>query len=145
MHLNIFFFFLWMSFSLFFHGKTVVYILDPAQMPFIFQEAFLALQMGLWYICFSVSQLCPTLWPRELQHACLSCSSLSPRVCSNSLPLSRCHPMILSLLSPSPPTVNLSQHQGLSKWVSSLHQVAKVLEFQLQHPSFPWIFRTDLL
>ena len=37
------------------------------------------------------------------------------------------------LLSPSPPTFNLSQHQGLFKWVSSLHQVAKVLEFQLQH------------
>ena len=35
------------------------------------------------------------------------------------------------LLSPSPPALNLSQHQGLFKWVSSLHQVAKVLEFQL--------------
>ena len=39
------------------------------------------------------------------------------------------------LLSPSPPALNLSQHQGLFKWVSSLHQVAKVLEFQLQHQS----------
>ena len=47
-------------------------------------------------------------------------------------------------LSPSP-ALNLSQHQGLFKWVSSLHQVAKVLQFQLQHQSFPWIFRTDLL
>ena len=37
------------------------------------------------------------------------------------------------LLSPSPPALNLSQHQGLFKWVSSLHQMAKVLEFQLQH------------
>ena len=44
------------------------------------------------------------------------------------------------LLSPSPPTFNLSQHQGLFKWVSSSHQVAKVLEFQLQHQSFQWIF-----
>ena len=49
------------------------------------------------------------------------------------------------LLSPSPPTFNLSQHQGLYKWVSSSHQVAKVLEFQLQHQSFQWIFRTDFL
>ena len=49
------------------------------------------------------------------------------------------------LLSPSPPTFNLSQHQGLFKWASSSHQVAKVLEFQLQHQSFQWIFRTDLL
>jgi len=50
-----------------------------------------------------------------------------------------------SLLSPSPLALNLSQHQGLSKWVNSLHQVAKVLEFQLQHQSFQWIFRTDFL
>ena len=50
------------------------------------------------------------------------------------------------LLSPSPPTFNLSQHQGLFKGVSSsLAQVAKTLEFQLQHPSFQWIFNTDLL
>ena len=49
------------------------------------------------------------------------------------------------LLSPSPPATNLCQHQGLFKWVSSLHQVAKVLEFQLQHQSFQWIFRTDFL
>ena len=48
-----------------------------------------------------------------------------------------------SLLSPSPPTFNLSQHQGLFKWVSSSHQVAKVLEFQLQRQSFQWILRTD--
>ena len=50
-----------------------------------------------------------------------------------------------SLLSPSPLAFNLSQHQGLFQWVSSLHPVAKVLEFQLQHQSFQWIFRTDLL
>ena len=49
------------------------------------------------------------------------------------------------LSSPSPPAFNLSQHQGLFKWVSSSYQVAKVLEFQLQHQSFQWTFRTDLL
>ena len=49
------------------------------------------------------------------------------------------------LSSPSPPAFNLSQHQGLFKWVDSLHQVAKVLEFQLHHQSFQWIFRTDFL
>ena len=49
------------------------------------------------------------------------------------------------LSSPSPPALNLSQHQGLFKWVSSSHQVAKVLEFQLQHQSFQWTPRTDLL
>ena len=49
------------------------------------------------------------------------------------------------LSSPSPPAFNLSQHQSLFKWVSSSHQVAKVLEFQLQHQSFQWIFRADFL
>ena len=49
------------------------------------------------------------------------------------------------LSSPSPPAFNPSQHQGLFQWVSSLHQVAKVLEFQLQHQSFQWIFRVDFL
>ena len=48
------------------------------------------------------------------------------------------------LSSPSPPAFNLSQHQGLFKWVSPLHQVARVLEFQLQHQSFQWTLRTDL-
>ena len=49
------------------------------------------------------------------------------------------------LSSPSPPTFNLSQYQGLFKWISSSHQVAKILEFQLQHQSFQWIFRIDFL
>ena len=49
------------------------------------------------------------------------------------------------LSSPSPPAPNRSQHQGLFQWVNSLHEVAKVLEFQLQHQSFQWTPRTDLL
>ena len=48
-------------------------------------------------------------------------------------------------LSPSPPAINISQHQGLFQWLSSSQQVAKVLEFQLQHQSFQSIFRTDFL
>jgi len=47
------------------------------------------------------------------------------------------------LSPPSPLALNLSQHQGLFKWISYSHQVAKVLEFQLQHQSFQWIFRID--
>ena len=49
------------------------------------------------------------------------------------------------LSSPSPPALNLSQHQGLFKWVSPSHQVAKVLEFQLQPQSFQWTPRVALL
>ena len=49
------------------------------------------------------------------------------------------------LSSPSPPAPDSSQHQGLFQWVKSLHEVAKVLEFQPQHQSFQWTPRTDLL
>ena len=51
------------------------------------------------------------------------------------------HPLLFS----SPPALSLSQHQGLFQWVSSSHQVAKVLAFQLQHQSFQLLFRTDFL
>ena len=51
------------------------------------------------------------------------------------------HPLSPPFLS----ALNLSQHQDLFQWVSSLHQVAKVLELQLQHQSFQWIFRVDFL
>ena len=44
-----------------------------------------------------------------------------------------------------PPAFNLCQHQGLYQWVSSLHEVVKVLQFQLQRQSFQWTPRTDLL
>ena len=87
-----------------------------------------------------------SLWPHGMQHARPTCPSQAPRVYSNS-----CALMMLSvmpsnhlILSSPSPTFNLSQHQGLFKWVSSSHQVAKVLEFQLQHQSFQWIFKTDL-
>ena len=49
------------------------------------------------------------------------------------------------LIPSSPPTLNLSLHQGLFQWVSSLHQGAKLLEHQLQHQSFQWLFRIDFL
>ena len=85
-----------------------------------------------------------SLRPYELQHTRLLCPSLSLRVCSNSCPLSWwCHPIISSSFSPC--ALSLLQHQGLFQWVSSLHQVAKVLELQLQHQSFQWIFKVDIL
>ena len=49
------------------------------------------------------------------------------------------------LSSPSHPAPNPYQHQGLFQWVNSSHEVAKLLEFQLQHQSFQWTPRTDLL
>ena len=87
-----------------------------------------------------------SLQPHGLKHSRPPCPSQIPRVYSNSCPwvgdaIQPSHP----LLSPSPPAFNLSQHQGLVKWVSSSYQVTKVLEIQLQHQSFQWIFRTDFL
>ena len=53
------------------------------------------------------------------------------------------HPILCCPLSP--PAFNLSQYQDLFQWVSSSHQVAKVLELQFQHQSFQWILRIDFL
>ena len=49
------------------------------------------------------------------------------------------------LSPPSPPAFSISQHQGLFQWVDSSHQVARVLELQLWHQSFQWVFRVDSL
>ena len=94
----------------------------------------------------SVAQSFLTLQSQVLKHARLPCPSPTTGTYSNSCPLSLwCHPIISSSVTPSPPASNLSQHQGLFNWVSFLNQVAKVLEFQLQHQPFQWIFRTDLI
>ena len=95
----------------------------------------------------SVPQSCPALFatPWTAAHQA-SLSITNSWSLPNSCPLSQwCHPTVLHLLSPSHPAFNLSQHQGLFQWVSSSHQVPKVLEFQLQHQSFQWIFKTDFL
>ena len=96
---------------------------------------------------FSHSVVSDSLRPHELKHGRPPCPSQTPGVYSNSCPSSQwCHLTISHpLLSPSPPAPNPSQHQGLFQQVNSSHQVAKVLEFQLQHQSFQWTPRTDLL
>ena len=94
----------------------------------------------------SCSVLSDSLQPHELQHARPPCPSPTPWVHPNP-----CH-WVSDAIQPSHPlsslsslALNLSQHQGLFKWVSCLHQVAKVLEFQLLHQSFQWTPRSDLL
>ena len=86
----------------------------------------------------TVAQSCLTLWPHEPQHARPPCPSPTPGVGDAIQPS---HP----LSSPSPLAPNPSQHQSLFQWVNSSHDVAKVLEFQLQHQSFQWTCRTDVL
>ena len=94
----------------------------------------------------SITQSCPTLWPHGLQHARPPCPSPTPRVYSNSCPLIRwCHLTISFSVIPFSSHLQSFPASRSFQWVSSLHQVAKVLEFQLQHQSFQWIFRTDLL
>ena len=95
----------------------------------------------------SVTQSCPTLCdPMDCSTPGLPVHHQFPKptqthVHSVSDAIQQSHP----LLSPSPPALNLSQHQGLFKCISSLREVAKVLEFQLQHQSFQRTPKTDLL
>ena len=99
-------------------------------------------------LLFSLSVTSDSLWPHGLQQARL------PFPAHQQLPeLTQTHVHFFSdaiqpshpLLFPSVPAFNLSQQQSLFQWVCSSHQVAKVLEFQLQHQSFQWIFRIDFL
>ena len=78
----------------------------------------------------SSSTVSNSLWPHGLQHTRLPCPSPTPRACSNSCPSSRwCIQPSHPALSACPLAFNLSQHLGLFKWVSALHQVAKVLVY----------------
>ena len=102
---------------------------------------------GIIYCCYLIAKSCPALC-----HP-MDCSVPSSSVLYYLLEFAQihihrvgdaiwaCHP----LPPPSLFVFNLSQHQGLFQWVSSSHQVAKELEFQLQHQSFQWIFRTDFI
>ena len=87
-----------------------------------------------------------SLWLHELWHAQLLCPSLSPWVSKTHVhwvtdAIQPYHPLLL----PSSLVLNLFQHQSLFQWVSCLYHAAKVLELQLQHQPFQWIFRVDFL
>ena len=92
----------------------------------------------------SVAQSCPTLCdPMNCSTPGLPVHHQLPKLAQTHVhrvgdAIQPSHP-----LSPASPAFNISQHQGLFQWVSSSHQVAKVLELQVQHQSFEWIFRTD--
>ena len=91
------------------------------------------IKVSVQFNCLVVSD---SLWPHELQHTRPPCPSSTPE--STQIHVHRVNDAIQPshpLSSPSPPAFNLSQHQALFQWVSSSHQVAKVLEFQLQHQS----------
>ena len=95
---------------------------------------------------FSCSVVSDSLWTHERKQARPPCPSPTTRVYPNLCPLSWwCHEPSHTLLSPSPPALYLSQHQGLFQWVISSQQVSKVLQLQLQQQSFQWILKVDSL
>ena len=93
---------------------------------------------------FSRSVMSDSLEPHELQHARVPVHHQLPESTQHVYWFGDAIQPSHALSSPSPPALNLSKHQSLFKWVSSSHQVAKVLEFQLQYQSFQWTPRTDL-
>ena len=116
----------------------------PSPTPGVHSDSRFTIQQSESAIdCCSVAKSCPTL--------------CSPMDCSTpGFPILHCLPEFAQvhihwvinaiqpsqpLSPPSPPAFNLSQPQGLFQWVGSSHQVAKVLELQLQHQSFQWIFK----
>ena len=93
--------------------------------PFYFTSS-----LPLLSVWFSCSVLSDSFQLHDLQHARLPCSSPTPRACSNSCPSSQwCHPYISSSVIPFSSYLQSFPASGLFQWVSSSHQVAKVLEF----------------
>ena len=107
-----------------------------------FQHVWSMCNICLHSVQFSHSVVSNSLWCHESQHARPPCLSPTPGVYPNSCPLSRwCHPAISSSVIP----FSSRSQSRLFQWVDSSHEVAKVLEFHLQHQSFQWTPRTDLL
>ena len=111
-----------------------------------FAKAFKFNQVSFVSVQFSHSVVSDSLRSHESQHARPPCPSPTPGVHSESHPSSPwCYLAISSSVVPFSSCPHPFQHQSLFQWVSSLHEVAKVLEFQLQHLSFQWTPRTGLL
>ena len=97
-------------------------------------------------LLFSHSVISEPLSPHGLQHIRFPCPSLSPGTCSNSFPLCRwCHPTISSSVLPFSSHLHFFPASGSFPMSQSFTSVGQVLEFQPQHQSFQWKFRTDFL
>ena len=146
------------SLCLVYNNATVAWASTKGSPVFSLPKVLYQMARSLWlmpslsdlrmpWFCSVHSVVSDSLRPNEPQHTRSPCPSPTPGVHPNSGvhwvsdAIQPSHP----LSAPSPPALNLPQHQGRFKWVSSPHQVAKVLEFQLQHQSFQWTPRTDLL
>ena len=96
-------------------------------------------------LLFSRQVVSNSLQPHGLQHTRSLCPSPSPKVFPSSCPLHWWYQTSHLLTPSSPSALNLSQQQGLFQWDICSHQMTKILELQLQHHSFQWIFWVDLL
>ena len=115
--------------------KKILHIFSPASLG----------DIDIVVVCCSVAQSCLTFCNpmTALRQASLSIS-VSPRVCSNSCPLSQwCHPTISSSVIPFSSCLQSFPTSGAFPISQFSHQVAKVLKFQLQHQSFQWIIRIE--
>ena len=131
------------------HGQsslTVQWSLKRVPRNWAHRHSMQAWNCHLYQSVSSVAQSCLTVFDP------MDCSTPGFPVCHQLPELTQTQPIEsvmpsnhLILSSPSPPTFSLSQHHSLLQWVSSSHQVAKILAFQFQHQSFQWIFRTDFL
>ena len=109
------------------------------------RKTYFKIKLFLSSFHFSRSVVSDSLRPHEWQQARPPCPSPTPGVHPNACPLSRwCHPAISSSVVPFSSCPNPSQPQSLFQWVNSSHEVAKVLEFQLQYHSFQRNPRADL-
>ena len=127
------------------NGKTSQYLLFLEGWSGVDWKNVMGQLSGMILLLFSHSVMSKPLQPHRLQHARLPCPSLTPRFFSDSCQLSQWYCLTISSTATPCSAFNLCQHQGLFHWVRSLYQVAKVLEFQLQHRFFQWIFRVDIL
>ena len=124
------------------HCRRILYWLGHQGSPvFTFND------IAFSFICCSVAQSYRTLWdPMNCSKPGLPIHHQIPEYTQTHV---HCVSDVIqsfhSQSAPSPPALIFTKHQGLFQWVSSSHQVAKVLELQFQHQSFQWIFRTDLL
>ena len=95
-------------------------------------------------LLFSLPVMSGSLWPRgcsmpdlSVPHHLLKFAQVHVHCIGDAIQPS--HPLTPSF----PSALSLSQHQGLFQWVTCSHQMTKILEFQLQHQSFQWVFRVD--
>ena len=136
-------------------GMLCRYLLNPSGLMCHLRQLFIDL-FGINHLSIFVSRL---LKPSVVVQSC-SPTLCNPMDCSTpGLPVPHSLPKFAQVhvhcisdavqlshpLTPSSPSAgNVSQHQGLFQWVICLHQMTKILELQLQHQSFQWMFRVDL-